>query len=901
MDKDEWVGVGRPWAAWALAALVVASFGCRQLSFDGKELTDMDVNGGEPLTSDDVRARRFVSTHEDTATIATQLGERIGFFMNVFGSIRPFAQGDVLRWNPDLGDRGEFEELLDRTFDVPFLGNLRTGDFRSEYQTLCDDPFWGAFFPPIRGSCDPIDAPPELVSPVSSLRFDAQFGDASVRWQSPLPDFASPPLQEGRPALSFEIPVDVGISLAPILAGLVGVALDDPVATFLAQPQPCGPPRTDCRTERRQVFAGYRGDDQALFDRYFEEGVFFDPRLVGTGTHSGARFTTPGGCGFLVGLICRIARRSAEAWGDAALDEIEEAFEEAVEDTARTLDGLMAFMPLAAGGFDAGQLTARLPNGETVDLAAPGGITSNDTITALARGANIEVGTVEVAELPASPTVALLFETVPHVALLLKRVMARPIENLRGPRGGEAKLIDHYQCPGDLRCRGERGVVLAFDFDGDGDGVPDTLDNCPSIPNADQMDSNGNGLGDACDFGLCFLDGVMRPVCETGAAQGSFGAAFAAVEGALPARTCQRDPDGRCVRLAVLACEDYERPYPCSTPVSLLQQLSATTGELEIADTTMGHDVGGFGPSVVAIADRDGDGIEDLAVGVPTQDEDRGQVIGVPSMEDTSTLFRVEGPEAGAELGAALVRVGPRLFVGAPGAGEGGQVLELDLSGDPVLVATHEGALPGERFGASLTAVGTNGLIVGAPGADGPAGEDAGRIYYIGTDGAGILGHFDGLSAGGELGSSEAVWFFLEENPFDRVFVGAPGGVPGEIVLLEGPSLELVDVILIGDVGHTLVSSNMLWAAAGNPSSFDNRGVVHVLGLDAPTGHAGAVDAILGLAGDRLGEFLSMPGDLDGDGFDDLVVGMTGNTEIFDPFRGAAFFLPGPSTALLVP
>lgn len=34
--------------------------------------------------------------------------------------------------------------------------------------------------------------------------------------------------------------------------------------------------------------------------------------------------------------------------------------------------------------------------------------------------------------------------------------------------------------------------------DEDQDGVPDRLDNCPSVPNADQSDRDGDGIGDAC-------------------------------------------------------------------------------------------------------------------------------------------------------------------------------------------------------------------------------------------------------------------------------------------------------------------------------------------------------------------------------------------------------------------
>ena len=36
--------------------------------------------------------------------------------------------------------------------------------------------------------------------------------------------------------------------------------------------------------------------------------------------------------------------------------------------------------------------------------------------------------------------------------------------------------------------------------DGDGDGVPDTADNCVLTPNADQEDSYASGLGDACNY-----------------------------------------------------------------------------------------------------------------------------------------------------------------------------------------------------------------------------------------------------------------------------------------------------------------------------------------------------------------------------------------------------------------
>jgi hypothetical protein len=44
-------------------------------------------------------------------------------------------------------------------------------------------------------------------------------------------------------------------------------------------------------------------------------------------------------------------------------------------------------------------------------------------------------------------------------------------------------------------------TLSAATVDSDGDGVPDSIDNCPQIANPDQNDADGNGAGDACERG----------------------------------------------------------------------------------------------------------------------------------------------------------------------------------------------------------------------------------------------------------------------------------------------------------------------------------------------------------------------------------------------------------------
>jgi len=269
-----------------------------------------------------------------------------------------------------------------------------------------------------------------------------------------------------------------------------------------------------------------------------------------------------------------------------------------------------------------------------------------------------------------------------------------------------------------------------------------------------------------------------------------------------------------------------------------------------------------LGSALAGAGDVNGDGFDDLIVGVP-------------------------GGDAGvADAGHAL------LFYGGPGADD-----------VPDLTFTGEAAFDqfGSAVGAAgdLNADGYDDVIVGAFGSDAGA-ADGGRAYvYFGGPGADAVADLTltGTEAIAWFGNSVAGIGDFNGDGNDDVVVGAlfsdgNGTDAGRAyVFYGGPLLDNVsDLALTGTAAFDLFGYAVAGAGDVNGDGFGDV-IVGAYGNDAGGAEAGrayvfyggAADNVPDLvftganAGDNFGRAVAGAGDVNGDGFDDMVVGAEAN------------------------
>ncbi len=293
-----------------------------------------------------------------------------------------------------------------------------------------------------------------------------------------------------------------------------------------------------------------------------------------------------------------------------------------------------------------------------------------------------------------------------------------------------------------------------------------------------------------------------------------------------------------------------------------------------------------WGKAIAGAGDVNGDGYEDVIIGAPFHtsalfEEGKAALfLGSPIGLGATASWEVLGGAASAEMGASVAGVGDvngdgfaDVAVGVPdrtgGAVESGIVLvyEGTSSGPGVIPSsTLLGIESGARFGASVSGAGdVNGdgyddVLVGEPEASG-GGANAGRAHlYLG-------------SAGGL--ASAVAW---------SVSGSEPGARFGEVVAAAG------------DLNGDGYADFAIVASAEDGASVD-EGVVHVF-FGAPGGPALTADWVWASGqSDVFLDAVASAGDANGDGFGDLLVGISRWID-GEPREGRVVFFAGADSGL---
>jgi len=343
------------------------------------------------------------------------------------------------------------------------------------------------------------------------------------------------------------------------------------------------------------------------------------------------------------------------------------------------------------------------------------------------------------------------------------------------------------------------GVGDACDSDVDGDGVLNANDNCPLVANANQIDTDGDGIGDACDStpnGDTDGDGVdnLSDNCPSVA-----NANQVDTDGDGIGDACDTDIDGD----GVLNVDDA---FPLDASESV---------------DTDGDGVGDNSDNCPNVAnanqlDTDGDGIGDACDNAPdvanadqadTDGDGVGDVIdncpAVANADQTDTdgngfgdacEVNTVGTAAGDLLGSSVAVADMNndgyddIIIGTPlkdvaGKTDAGQI-EIISGADGSVIHTFSGTKANQQFGTAIAVVadqnadGVPDLIVGSPLANVKVGNTtltaAGSVsLYSGADGTLISKLANGKHAGDHFGAAVVVGD-VNNDATEDLIVGAP-------------------------------------------------------------------------------------------------------------------------------
>jgi len=312
-----------------------------------------------------------------------------------------------------------------------------------------------------------------------------------------------------------------------------------------------------------------------------------------------------------------------------------------------------------------------------------------------------------------------------------------------------------------------------------------------------------------------------------------------------------------------------------------------------------------FGRSVASAGDVNGDGFDDLIVGAVYNDAG-GNFAGrayVFSGQTGDMIYIFTGEAAGDRLGWSVASAGDvnndgfdDLIVGASGNDAGGNnagraYVFSGQTGDTLYVFTGEAG--GDLFGRSVASAGdVNGdsfddLIVGASGND-AGGNLAGRAYVFSGQTGDTLYVFTGEAAEDLFGFSVASAGDVDNDGFDDIIVGAlrndaAGLEAGRAYVFSGQTGDTL-YVFTGEAGGDEFGRSVASAGDVDNDSFDDL-IVGASRNDAGGNNAGRAYVFSGQTGDTINVFtgeapfdvfgnsVASAGDVNNDGFDDLIVG----------------------------
>ncbi|MEM7322367.1 MAG: right-handed parallel beta-helix repeat-containing protein, partial [Actinomycetota bacterium] len=456
-----------------------------------------------------------------------------------------------------------------------------------------------------------------------------------------------------------------------------------------------------------------------------------------------------------------------------------------------------------------------------------------------------------------------------------------------------------------------------LDADDDGDTIPTAAEN--PDPNGDgdprdAADADRDRQPDYLDAPTTAARGRVGGEQKISDVVGGFGASLTddAGFGGAAAPIGDLDGDGIVDVVVGSAGDDDGGSDRGAVHVLFLNANGAVKAEQKISDTVGGltetlGDGDRFGSSVTGLGDLDGDGIPDIVVGAPGEDDggtDSGAVY-VLLLNANGTVKAEQNISTGSggltvdiaqdEFGASVAGPGdlnddglPDVVIGAPANDDGGAdagaavVIFLNPDGtvqsDRRLSQSSGGLLAGlgagNRFGAAATSLGdldgggTPDVAIGAP-ADGTGGTARGAAWVLQLDAAGAV------TGGTKLAD----------------------GTGGFLALLDDQDQLGAAVLGLGDIDHDGVPDLAVGADRDDDGGTD-RGAIHVLLLntDGSVRSQSKISSIGGALtgpladGDRFGAAGAGIGDLNGDGRIDVIVGATGDDD-GGSGRGAVYVL----------